>query len=257
MDTKLEEILNWLETYKENTHCDGVVLGISGGKDSTTVAMLAKKIWGNNVFGVLMPNGVQSDLADALQVVRTLDIQYHIVNIGAAYQSLIQEIEYTEYMDSNGLPDLRRDGVAITNKSLTNIPPRLRMTVLYAIAQSLGYRVIGTGNMSESYIGWCTKWGDTACDLNPLATLTCTEVIELGKLLAKEFNLEEKLIVKTPSDGLSGKSDEDNFGFSYATLDDYITGEGININVKYEIAEKIEQMHRASEHKRNMPITMD
>lgn len=255
METKLTEILQWLQEYKEHTNCKGVVLGISGGKDSSVVAMLAKKVWGNNVFGVLMPNGIQADINDSLQIVKTLGIKHRVVNIEKAYQSLIQEIEYTEYMDSNGLPDPQKDGIPVTDKSKTNIPPRLRMTVLYAIAQSLGYRVIGTGNMSEGYIGWCTKWGDTACDLNPLATVACTEVVELGKLLAKEFGLDERLIIKTPADGLSGKSDEDNFGFSYATLDAYILGGAQNID--YNTALKIEQMHTASEHKRNMPVTLE
>lgn len=249
-----EKILHWLQEYKEHTNCKGVVLGISGGKDSSVVAMLAKKVWGDNVFGVLMPNGVQADINDSLEIVKTLGIKYRVVNIEKAYQSLIHEIEYTEYMDSDGLPDPHKDGISVTDKSKTNIPPRLRMTVLYAIAQSLGYRVIGTGNMSEAYIGWCTKWGDTACDFNPLATVTCTEVVELGKLLAKEFGVDERLIIKPPTDGLSGKSDEDNFGFSYAELDACITG--CEFQVYYETVRVIKLLHRQSEHKRNMPTTM-
>ena len=254
METKLKEILNWLEQYKEATRCRGIVLGISGGKDSTVVAMLAKKVWGNNVFGVLMPNGTQKDIDDALDIVKPLGIEHRIVNIETVYNSLLHVIE-------NRIEEtpIGRDFVAncpkVTDKAKTNIPPRIRMTVLYAVAQTLGYRVIGTGNASEAYIGWTTKWGDSAYDFNPIAHLTCTEVMALGDLLADEFGLNKKYVTKTPSDGLCGKTDEDSFGFTYATLDGYISG-GMS-NTDYETALKIEQMHQASEHKRNMPATLE
>lgn len=254
METKLKEILDWLQQYKEVTRCRGVVLGISGGKDSTVVAMLAKKVWGCNVFGVLMPNGAQKDIDDALDIVKTLDIEHRIVNIETVYNSILHVIE-------NRIEEtpIGRDFVAncpkVTEKAKTNIPPRIRMTVLYAVAQTLGYRVIGTGNASEAYIGWTTKWGDSAYDFNPIAHLTCSEVMSLGELLADEFGLDKKFVTKTPSDGLCGKTDEDSFGFTYATLDGYISG-GM-INTDYETALKIEQMHQASEHKRNMPATLE
>lgn len=141
-----------------------------------------------------------------------------------------------------------------TARGFIYIPQRIRMTTLYAIAQTLGYRVIGTGNASEAYIGWTTKWGDSAYDFNPIAHLTCTEVMSLGELLANEFGLNKKYVTKTPSDGLCGKTDEDSFGFTYATLDGYISG-GMS-STDYETALKIEQMHQASEHKRNMPATL-
>ena len=165
-----QKIINWLNEYKETTNCKGVVLGISGGKDSTVVAMLSKLVFGDEVFGVIMPNGIQKDIDDAIKVCETLYINYRIVNINDAYKGLLDSIEYCP-----GLASLE-----ITDKAKTNIPPRLRMTTLYAIAQTLGYRVIGTGNASERYIGWCTKFGDMACDLNPIAHLTCKEVIKLG-----------------------------------------------------------------------------
>lgn len=243
-------ILQWLEEYKERTHCRGVVLGISGGKDSTVVAMLAKKVWGDNVLGVLMPNGSQADLDDSLEIAEMLGINFRVINIGNIYDSLLEMVED----DCAGSEYSCGKVFNVTDKSKTNIPPRLRMTVLYAVAQSLGYRVIGTGNASEAYIGWCTKWGDTACDLNPLAHITCTEVIELGKNLAQEFGLSERFAVKAPADGLSGKSDEDNFGFTYAVLDRYIlTGECDD----EAVAERIKQMHEITEHKRAMPVTSD
>ena len=139
MQNKLKEILDWLEQYKETTRCRGVVLGISGGKDSTVVAMLAKKVWGDNVFGILMPNGKQKDIDDALDIVKTLGIEHRVVNIETVYNSLLHVIE-------NRIEEthLGRDFVAncprVTGKAKTNIPPRIRMTTLYAVAQTLGYR---------------------------------------------------------------------------------------------------------------------
>lgn len=247
----LENILCWLNDYKNKTNCKGVVLGLSGGKDSTVVAMLASKVWGaENVFGIIMPNGKQSDIADALEVVEQLGIRDAIVNIGETVTALMRNIELFEGRNHVGGRDWFQNCPPITEKAETNIPPRIRMTVLYAVAQSIGFRVIGTGNASEAYIGWTTKWGDSANDFNPISHLTCTEVVEIGKLLAKEFGLDEKYIVKTPSDGLTGKSDEDNFGFTYEDLDRYILGD---TSVPQNIVDKIEKMHTASKHKRGLP----
>lgn len=247
-----KKIIDWLNEYKETTNCRGVVLGISGGKDSTVVAMLSKLVFGDNVLGVIMPNGIQKDIDDAIKVCKTLNIKYKIVNIECAFKRLINAIEYPEDSNLNDI-EFIYDSI-ISDKAKTNIPPRLRMTTLYAIAQTLGYRVIGTGNASERYIGWFTKYGDGGCDLNPIAHLTCTEVIELGKKLCEEFNLPIDLIVKKPADGLTGKSDEENFGFTYRQLDDYIRlvdGSGDK-----EVDEKIEKLHKYSEHKLTMPYTL-
>ena len=233
-DENAKVTLSELEHYKEEG-AKGAIIGISGGKDSTVAAMLCKKVFGKNVLGVLMPNGLQTDIDDSYAIVKKLDIDYTVVNITDAYLGLLDSIDQK---------------YNITAKAKTNIPPRIRMTILYAIGQTLGYRVIGTGNASEGYIGWCTKWGDMACDYNPLCKLTCTEVIEVGKVLAKEFGLDEKYIVKTPSDGLCGHSDEDSFGFTYAQLDKYIqTGTSGNA----EIDTKIKNMHDSTEHKRHLP----
>ena len=129
---------------------------------------------------------------------------------------------------------------------MINVPPRLRMTALYAVAQSHNYRVCGTSNLSERYIGYSTKWGDGACDFNPLGIFTSEEVIAIGEFLG----LSEKLTRKTPSDGLSGKSDEDNFGFTYAVLNEYIrTGHCEDLEIK----EKIDRMHSFAGHKTQMP----
>ena len=238
---RLTEIIDWLQDYKARTNCKGVVLGISGGKDSTTVAMLAKKVWGDNVIGVMMPDGEQRDLADSVSVCGLIGIQSALVDIGPSVTDIVGSI-------NSSVPF-----VDVSQKAITNIAPRVRMTTLYAIAQSVGYRVIGTGNASEAYIGWTTKWGDSAYDLNPIYHLTCSEVVELGKELAAEFGLPESLIVKAPSDGLTGRTDEDNFGFSYETLDRWMTDMD---GVSFEDARKIQEMHAASVHKRCMPLVV-
>ena len=245
-------IVSWLEDYRDNKGCKGVVFGVSGGKDSTVVSMLSKKVWGDNALGILMPNGVQADIADSLEIVKAVGVNYRVVNIGEVYNSFVNVIE--------NKTDGEVNIIGISEKSKTNIPPRIRMTVLYAVAQSLGYMVIGTGNRSEGYIGWTTKFGDNANDFNPIAHLTCTEVIALGHSLADEFGLDKKFVIKTPTDGLTGKSDEANFGFTYRQLDEYIkfkdehpSGDGLPENFPQEVARKISAMHLSSEHKRNTP----
>lgn len=239
MASKLtNQIIKWLEEYRDNTQCRGVVLGISGGKDSTTVAMLAKKVWGDNVVGIMMPDGGQVDLDDSVAICSSLNLRHALVNIGGAVAQILHSINASVPF------------VDINQKAITNIPPRVRMTTLYAIAQTLGYRVIGTGNASEAYIGWTTKWGDSAYDLNPIAGLTCGEVVQVGCDLAKEFGLDEKYILKKPSDGLTGMTDEDNFGFTYNDLDGFINGV---FPESAEVGKKIIAMHTATEHKRCLP----
>lgn len=260
LDTKkeIESIIKFLTDYK-NSGCKGVVLGLSGGKDSTVVAMLAKKVWKDDVLAILMPNGEQKDISDSIEIAKKLNLNHKIVNIETVYNNLVHVVENQLADIPKGTWDgktvFERDFIPncpkITSKAKTNIPPRIRMTVLYAVAQTLGYRVIGTGNLSESYIGWCTKWGDTANDINPIAHLTCTEVVKIGKELAKEFGLDEKYVTKKPADGLTDKSDEDNFGFSYAILDGYIRKD---CTIGMDTAEKIDTMHKNSQHKREMPL---
>lgn len=237
----MEEIINWLLDYKKRTNCKGVVLGISGGKDSTTVAMLAKKVWGDNVFGIMMPDGNQSDLADSVAVCSSIGIKSALINIEKNVSGIVQSINAS-------IPIAE-----VTPKAITNIAPRIRMATLYAVAQSMGYRVIGTGNASEAYIGWTTKWGDSAYDLNPIYHLTCSEVIEIGLELADEFHLPRNLIVKAPSDGLTGRTDEENFGFTYNQLDSWIKNREDGDS---EVFRKIERMHKASSHKRTMPCVI-
>lgn len=256
-----DKIIKGIQNYCANTGCRGFVIGISGGKDSTVVAkLLVDAIGTDKVLGVLMPNGEQADIKDSIKVCELLGINYHTVNIGNIYNSLLSAIHEPESSKTKMIPDI--DGsfypetepfnrkattyngfqFQISPKARTNIPPRLRMTVLYAIAQSIGYRVCGTGNKSEHYIGWFTKWGDGACDFNPIADLTCTEVIELGHYMG----LPDDLVDKTPSDGLTGKSDEENFGFTYKELDQYISDPSI---LYTHNSDKFDEMHKKSQHK--------
>lgn len=218
-----EGIVSFLKNYQERTHVKGYVLGISGGKDSTVVAkLLVDAVGKENVLGVLMPNGEQKDISDSIEVCKYLDIRYINVNIKSSFTSLLNSIERDVLKDSInvGIPNLVSDGtnIIVSDKALTNVAPRIRMTILYTIAQSVGYRVAGTSNASELFIGWGTKWGDLASDINPISQLTCSEVISLGDYMGLPYDL----IHKTPADGLTGKSDEENFGFTYKELDTLI-----------------------------------
>lgn len=210
-----EGIVSFLKNYQEHTHVKGYVLGISGGKDSTVVAkLLVDSIGKENVLGVLMPNGKQADIEDSYTVCDFLGINYTVVNIENAFDELIHQIDVSKITTVEG----NEENIPVTKKALTNVPPRIRMTILYTIAQSVGYRVAGTSNASELFIGWGTKWGDLASDINPISQLICSEVISLGDYMGLPYDL----IHKTPADGLTGKSDEENFGFTYKELDTLI-----------------------------------
>lgn len=242
MKETYERLINGIKYYCDNTKCNGFVIGISGGKDSTVVAKLLVDALGKDkVFGVLMPNGVQKDIADSYKVCHLLDIDYQEVDIHYMYRELLQAI-HNDCTQLDTAITMNHNTYSITEKAKTNILPRLRMAVLYAIAQSRGFRVCGTGNLSEHYIGWFTKWGDGACDFNPIAHLTCIEVIKLGHYMG----LPVELVSKTPSDGLTGKSDEENFGFTYRELDTYLRNPR---NVSSKIIPKFEEMHKNSRHK--------
>lgn len=238
IQNKYERVIDFIRSYTDTTSAKGYVIGISSGKDSTVVAkLLVDAVGKDKVFGVLMPNGPQKDIEDSITVCDYLGINFVTVNIRQTYAELIGAID--------------RNDMFVSTKAIINIPPRLRMTVLYTIAQSKGYRVAGTGNASEAFIGWCTKWGDMACDINPIAHLTCTEVIELGDYMG----LPHDLVHKTPADGLTGKSDEENFGFTYKELDDLIekqrnfekTGSLTSPHTETEL--KILKLHASAYHK--------
>lgn len=234
------EIVKWIRDYfAENGPDCSVVIGISGGKDSSvTAALCAEALGKDRVVGVLMPDGVQADIADSQEIVELLGIPYITVNIHAGMEGLSGAIE--EELRKGIIPGTE----GLSRDSRINMPPRLRMSTLYAVAQSLpkGGRVVNTCNRSEDYIGYSTKFGDAAGDFSPLANLLVHEVIQIGEVLG----VPERLTKKTPSDGLSGMSDEDKIGFTYAVLDHYIlTGECED----EETRKKIDRMHRLNLHK--------
>ena len=230
------EIIFHMREYMKCLGIKGAVIGISGGKDSTIVAKLMVECLGKeNVLGVLMPNGEQSDIEDSVKVVELLDIEAITVNIQNAFNGLVESTTR----------ELQYLGKELSKPSYINIAPRIRMTTLYAIAQSMGngWRVIGTTNKSEEYIGWLTKWGDGAADFEPIIDFTVTELHQLGLNLG----LPKELVRKIPVDGLAEGSDEERFGFTYEQLDTFIE-KGTTGNV--DIDEKISTMHKNSEHKR-------
>lgn len=210
MKTKQQCILWIQDFFKKNGPDCKAVIGISGGKDSTVVAALCAEALGTDrVLGVLMPNGEQSDFDIALQVVQELGIQHVVVNIASMYQATKQAAEGS----------LQNH---LSQQAIVNLPPRLRMTMLYAVSQTVNGRVSNNCNLSENWVGYSTRYGDSVGDFAPLANLTVTEVKAIGNALG----LNPIFTNKAPSDGLCGKTDEDNLGFSYAELDLYIR-EGI------------------------------
>ncbi len=225
-----QDLIAWLRAwFLQNGDGCSAVIGISGGKDSSVTAALCVAALGKErVLGVLMPNGVQYDIADAKLLVRHLGIRHYVVNIAAAYAGVESAL-----LDS---------GVAISEQAQINLAPRLRMSTLYAVSQSENGRVVNTCNLSEDWVGYSTRYGDSVGDVCPLGKLTVQEVKTLGTALG----LPDALIHKTPSDGLCGKTDEDNLGFAYSTLDRYIrTGEIDDPAVKA----RIDQKHRANQFK--------
>ena len=240
-----DEIVAWIREYfAENGPTASAVVGISGGKDSSVVAALLTEALGpGRVVGVLMPNGIQPDIADSEEIVNLLGIPHVTVNIMDGFNGMSAAIN--EALATGGVPGTSK----MSRDSEINLAPRLRMSTLYAIAQALpnGGRVANTCNRSEDYIGYSTKYGDAAGDFTILSNLLVHGVIQIGEVLG----LPERLTKKTPSDGLSGMSDEDKIGFTYATLDHYIlTGECPDEAIKA----KIDRMHRLNLHKlRLMP----
>lgn len=235
-DQIIEQIRYW---WAVNADTGPAVVGISGGKDSSVVAALLVKALGKeNVLGVLMPNGMQADIGDSHDLCNVLDLYNITVDIQDAVAGLVDAIPVFSHFKLAS--DLSRFS--------TNIPPRIRMTVLYAVAQRYGGRVINTSNASEAYLGWGTLYGDTAGDFAPIKNLFVDEVVELGSML----RLPVALIKKAPADGLTGRTDEENLGFSYADVKPVaLRIPGWN-NADANLIAKIEGRHKASEFKRNI-----
>lgn len=237
VEFETNHIINEIKKYfaenaDENTKA---VIGISGGKDSTITAMLCAIALGKDkVFGVLMPEGEQKDIADSYQVCNVLGIPYQVINIGESCKSL-----YKELGEGYNLPIVT-----------TNTPARLRMATLYAIAGMINGRVINTCNYSESYVGYETKYGDGAGDFSILGNYCVREVLEIGEYVREKYfpELSCYFISKTPSDGMCGKTDEDNLGFTYSELDAYILDGTLPNDTN--VIRKIYRLHKASAHKR-------
>ena len=229
------ECVEWIRDFfaKNGPDCNAV-LGISGGKDSSVAAALCVEALGaDRVIGVLMPCGEQADIDCSLKLVNHLGIRYYIVNIKDAVE---------------GLKAAMPADLPLSTQSVTNLPPRIRMTTVYAVSQSVNGRVCNTCNLSEDWVGYSTRYGDSVGDFSPLSRLTVAEVKEIGHLLG----LPHDLVEKVPIDGLCGKTDEDNLGFTYAVLDRYIrTGEIDDPSTK----ERIDRLHRINQFKLElMPI---
>ena len=229
------ECVEWIRDFfqKNGPDCNAV-LGISGGKDSSVAAALCVEALGaDRVIGVLMPCGEQADIDCSLKLVNHLGIRYYTINIKDAVE---------------GLKAAMPADLPLSAQSVTNLPPRVRMTTVYAVSQSVNGRVCNTCNLSEDWVGYSTRYGDSVGDFSPLSRLTVAEVKEIGHLLGLPYDLVEK----TPIDGLCGKTDEDNLGFTYAVLDRYIrTGEIDDPATK----ERIDRLHRINQFKLElMPV---
>lgn len=226
------ECVSWIrDFFEQNGPGCNAVLGISGGKDSSVAAALCVKALGKDrVVGVLMPNGEQSDIDMSRLLVHHLGIKSVVINIQVAFDGLLGAMNSAELLEG-------MEPIQPTAQTIANLPPRLRMSTVYAVSQSVNGRVVNTCNLSEDYVGYSTRYGDSVGDFSPLSRLTVQEV----KAIGRELGLPEVLIEKVPSDGLCGKTDEDNLGFTYAVLDRYIrTG----ICEDPQIREKIDRRHR-------------
>ena len=204
-----EECVEWIrQFFRENGPDCNAVIGISGGKDSSIAAALCVEALGKDrVIGVLMPQGEQHDIDMAYLLVNHLGIRHYVINIKDAVDGILKNMPAD---------------MVVTSQTIQNLPPRIRMSTLYAVSQSNNGRVVNTCNLSEDWVGYSTRYGDSVGDFSPLSNLTVTEIKEIGYLLG----LPKVLVDKTPIDGLCGKSDEENLGFTYAELDIYIrTGE--------------------------------
>lgn len=230
------DLVQWIKDWFEvnGKGCKGVV-GVSGGKDSSVVAALLVEALGKeNVIGVLMPKGEQFDIDVSIALCEFLDIKYYTVNINDAYNGLMKELE--------------KSGVPVTTQAVTNLPPRIRMSTVYAVSQSVNGRVANTCNLSEDWVGYSTRYGDSVGDFSPLSKLTVQEVKAVGRALG----LPAIFVDKVPIDGLCGKTDEDNLGFTYETLDRYIR-EGICEDE--ETKARIDRLHRINQFKLElMPV---
>lgn len=236
LEREAKNAIEWIKEYVEETKANGIVIGNSGGKDSATVlAMAVKAIGKERVVSVAMPCfSKETDLVDAKLVADTFEVPLLKIDLSSTYQEMENEIN-------------RQIPQGLTQEAIINIKPRLRMTTLYGIAQTLGYLVIGTGNLCEAMVGYTTKWGDNSSDLNPIGNFTVEEVLAIGKMLG----VPEKILQKAPSDGLGGQTDEEKMGIQYKQIEEMIETGSTEEKAKQVIIKK----YQNSKHKRRtVPI---
>lgn len=240
-EEEIQHIVDEIKKYfvKNGNENTKAVIGISGGKDSTiAAALLVRALGSERVVGVMMPNGTQSDIHDSQEVCDILNIEAYTININEATEAIYKNI-IPVCMDATGM-------MAIPPIVSTNTPARIRMTTLYAVAALVGGRVINTGNKSELYIGYTTKYGDLAGDFAIFKDYCVREVLEIGDNLDE---LPAHLVHKAPGDGMSGKTDEDNTGIPYDVLDAYLLDDVVP---EYDILRKIEERYSRNIHKRDI-----
>lgn len=235
VEVEVEHITNWIKDYFiKNGPNSKAIIGISGGKDSTiTAALLCRALGKDRVVGVIMPDGTMDDFTIANDVCGYLGIESIVVSIGSITSALYRAID-----DSYNNNHCIKNNPAVS----TNTPARIRMSVLYALAAEMHGRVVNTCNKSEDYIGYSTKYGDLAGDFSVLSSYCVREVKEIGEYLG----LPDRFIHKIPSDGMCGKTDEDNLGFTYDTLDSLLLD---GIVPEYEIYKNIQERHKRNKHK--------
>ena len=221
------DCVEWIRDFFEKNGKDcNAVIGISGGKDSSVAAALCVEALGKDrVIGVLMPSGDQFDIKFSYDLVNHLGIKHYVVNIGETVRALKAAVPFE-----------------LSVQAVTNLPPRIRMSTLYAVSQSNNGRVVNTCNLSEDWVGYSTRYGDAAGDFSPMSNLTVAEVKQIGRILG----LPSQLVDKVPIDGLCGKTDEDNLGFTYAVLDEYIRTGHID---DPETKARIDSMHERNKFK--------
>jgi len=237
LEQEMENAIRWIREYVQNAKANGIVIGNSGGKDSATVlAMAVKAIGKENVVAISMPcYSNNSDLEDAKLVAQTFGVQTLTVDLSGCYEKIEEKINIE-------LNKIGKD--KMSKESTINVKPRLRMTALYGIAQTLGYLVIGTGNLCERMVGYTTKWGDNSSDFNPIGNFTVEEVLEIGKCLG----VPKEILQKAPNDGLGELTDEEKMGIKYSQI-----SEMIEIGKTDKMAEKeILKRYHNSKHKREL-----
>ena len=240
----IDKIVSEIRRYAKEQGFSKVVVGISGGKDSTvTAALLVRALGKDNVYGVMLPDGKQADIEDSFKVCKAINIPNIVFNIGDMHAELFNEME-----ESNTDPEGFK--VPLSEIANINVAPRLRMTVLRYITQALDARLAGTGNLSEITVGYCTKDGDTSCDFSVLGGLTSVEVVQMGLMM---HEIPQELVLKTPSDGLCGMSDEEKLGISYDDIHAYIR---YGTCGKPEVDTEIKRKEQSNMHKRLPPVIL-